>query len=447
MVNRNDTRLAFPSRSLIWSLPSFSPEDMRQRALLSVPSCLRPQGFVAGAVTCRKLASAAFVPVTGIFLASCFSGDEGGTGQPGDPRLLGPPEAAFPGDFASLNSVRELPNGTVLAADPFGQALYLVDLDAGERTVVGGTGSGPGEYQQPFATWPLPGDSTLLVDLGNARLVRIGPDLGFGESHSLVLGDIAAGSMVILRPEAMDGAGNPYVTGSIAGLNDMQGVAFVRRVNLVTGESDSLVTYKVQEPTITESGDGNSRVVTITQMPYPTVDTWGVAADGSIVIARGVEYSVEWIGPDGSRTVGEVVPFDPVPIGTSEKEEWVRASSRQGGMGMSVFNQDGVVRTSISFSASDSDPDINSYVWPEFKPPFFGGTIPVDPLGRAWVRRHVEAGAPSVYDLFDRGANRIASFEFDEASQVIGFGREHLYIMWFDEFDLAYLGRYLLPTT
>ena len=55
--------------------------------------------------------------------------------------------------------------------------LFVVDMDAGTRAQVGAEGQGPEEYRQPDAVWPLPGDSTLLVDLGNGRLVVLGPDL------------------------------------------------------------------------------------------------------------------------------------------------------------------------------------------------------------------------------------------------------------------------------
>jgi hypothetical protein len=98
---------------------------------------------------------------------------------------LGRPQARLSDDFGSIQTVRELPDGRVLVADPLGKALYAVDLDRGTRTVVGGEGQGPQEYGQPDAVWALPGDSTLLVDLGNARLVVMGPDLAFGRTRPI----------------------------------------------------------------------------------------------------------------------------------------------------------------------------------------------------------------------------------------------------------------------
>ena len=95
----------------------------------------------------------------------------GGQEQP-----LGTPTALFPEDFGRITNVRELSDGRVLVADPLGQAVYLVDLEAGSRRQLGANGQGPGEYRAPDSVWPLPHDSTLLVDLGNGRLTRMEPN-------------------------------------------------------------------------------------------------------------------------------------------------------------------------------------------------------------------------------------------------------------------------------
>ena len=74
-------------------------------------------------------------------------------------------EASFPEPFSFVNSVREMADGTIMAADPLGQVLLRMDLSAGTADTLGRVGEGPQEYQQPDQVFPLPGDSTLLVDL------------------------------------------------------------------------------------------------------------------------------------------------------------------------------------------------------------------------------------------------------------------------------------------
>ena len=140
-----------------------------------------------------------------LILVACSGGERGDAmaQDAGSDGSLGEPTAVFPDDFGAIQTVRELDDGTVLVADPLGGALYRVDLDAGTRTRVGAEGQGPEEYQQPDAVWPLPGDSTLLVDLGNGRMVGLGPDLSFGPTSPLSAGDPRSG-LVLAIPTAVD---------------------------------------------------------------------------------------------------------------------------------------------------------------------------------------------------------------------------------------------------
>ena len=89
---------------------------------------------------------------------------------------------------------------------------------------------------------------------------------------------------------------------------------------------------------------------------------------------------------------------------------------------------------------------IDDYTWPEVKPPFYAQRIPVDPMNRAWVRRHVDAGEASTYDIFDRSGERIATYLLPHGERVIGFGTESIYVVAYDEFDLNYLRRYAMPS-
>jgi hypothetical protein len=92
------------------------------------------------------------------------------------------------------------------------------------------------------------------------------------------------------------------------------------------------------------------------------------------------------------------------------------------------------------------DESINDYTWPEAKPPFYSGRIPVDPMNRAWVQRHVQAGSSATYDVFARTGERVATFELPHGSRIVGFGRESVYVVSPDDFDLNYLKRYAMPS-
>lgn len=361
---------------------------------------------------------------------------------------LGAPTATFPEDFGTILSVRELDDGRVLVADPLGGALYAVDMEAGTRTRIGTEGQGPGEYRQPDAVWALPGDSTLLIDLGNGRMSALGPDLAFGPTSPLSSGDPRSG-IVVAIPQAVDADGNVYARGMGGGMaGQLPDSGAVLRVTRGSLAIDTVAMVELQERIRTTSGGPNDQSVSIQQVPLSGEDAWGAAPDGSLVVARSADYHVEWIAPDGTVTRGEPVPFEPVAIGAAEKEEWVRAQGQSGGgIGVEVSINNGAMQTSFRRGGGGGgQPEIDQYSWPETKPPFYGGRIQVDPLGRAWVRRHVEAGGDATYDLFDRQARHVATYTLPTSDRtVVGFGAGSVYVVSFDEFDLNYLERYRLP--
>ena len=104
-----------------------------------------------------------------IVLASC--GGDAESAMPGGETRLATLEldATAPVSFSYLSGVRELSDGSLLAADPTSQVLLRVNLEAGTVDTIGRQGAGPQEYEGPDGVFPLPGDSTLLVDLGNAN--------------------------------------------------------------------------------------------------------------------------------------------------------------------------------------------------------------------------------------------------------------------------------------
>ncbi|MDE2751814.1 MAG: hypothetical protein OXI83_04485 [Gemmatimonadota bacterium] len=358
------------------------------------------------------------------------------------PESLGPPDAVLPDDFGYVHTAVELPGGHVLVADPLGKALYRVDMEDGTRAVIGSLGQGPGEYLQPDAVWPFRGDSILLVDLGNARLVRIGPDLVFGGSRPIATfaGDDAP---VMVLPDAVDGEGNAFV--SVLGGYPPPDSGAILRVGLTTATVDTVARYKLREYEITETDDG-TYVIPIRLSPQ---DAWGVAPDGSVVIARAGHYGVNWFGPNGAVTRGDTVSYAPVPVTRADMAEDLRAAQRHGGVSIdSGLNEDGTRTTRFSrggFGPPDEEVDFDDYTWHDVKPAFHNAVVRVDPLGRAWVRRHLPADSGTRYDVFSRGGQLVKALTLEGDRIVTGFGPSHVYIVAFNEVDLAHLERYELP--
>ncbi|MFQ5679631.1 MAG: hypothetical protein ACE5HP_09245 [Gemmatimonadota bacterium] len=361
-------------------------------------------------------------------------------------RALGQAEAAaFPAPFGSIAGLRELKNGRVLVSDGLGQALVVADLTSGAADTLGAVGEGPDEYKGPDRLLPLPGDSTLLVDLGNGRLIVLGPSLEFGPTEPIARHE-DDGPFFIL-PSSVDGRGRVYfqkveVRRAGGALPDSGTVV---RWDRALGQIEAVGRVKLEDRTRSESGGANNRSVRIRSRPLTPEDAWDVAPDGSLVIARAADYHVEWHRPDGRIVRGPPIPYRPVPVRTPDKEEWIEAASR--GLQVRVSIVSGAMQTSFSRGGgrrTESDPD--DFEWPDVKPAFPGNAVRAAPDGRAWVRRHVPAGEPIVYDLFGPDGRRQGRVRLPPGRRLVGFGEGTLYLMRRDAVDFEWLERYRAPT-
>jgi hypothetical protein len=210
-------------------------------------------------------------------------------------------DAVFSESFSLIQGLRELGDGRVLIADPLGQALVVVDLGSGRADTLGRVGPGPEEYRQPDGLFPLSADSTLLVDLGNARLTAIGPDGGFGETAPLTKGEPGpGGGLLIILPRGVDSQGRVYFQ-SMGGRmgQTLPDSAPVLRWDRQSGAIDTVATVKLQTLKRSSSGGPNNQSVSIRPRPLSPQDTWAVAPDGRVAAVRSSDYHVE-IGRCGS---------------------------------------------------------------------------------------------------------------------------------------------------
>ena len=395
-----------------------------------------------------------------IGLSGCAQDDAAAPAGTVPRHLLGEPEVVS-GDFGAVNGVRVRLDGSLLVADGTTRELVLLDLDQGTRTVVGGRGEGPGEYQAPTRIWPLPGDSALLLDVPNNRLTVLTPDLSFGATRPMFEMD-PEGGVLFLNPQVIDGAGRMYTTNGFS-MNltgpGAGGGSGADSIPVVRATLDDLTADTVARlaPASTSRMEMRSnqgdRMVTMQRVPYSPSDSWGVAPDGSVVVARAADYRLEWTSPDGSVRSGTPVAWDAVPVGQAEKEAWVEGQSGRsvqtatfmtgGGGGASPRSGIGGA-ASRSMTLGGGSDDVDDYEWPEALPPFTGRIL-IDPEGRAWLRRHQAAGAPYLYDIFTPDAEHAGTVELAEGHTVIGFGDGVVYATFNDEVDLVYIERYRLP--
>ena len=370
------------------------------------------------------------------------------TGADAQERPLGTPVATHSESFAVVNTVRELSDGRVLVADPLSKVLIVLDADLVRADTLGRLGEGPAEYLQPDAVWPLPGDSTLLVDLGNTRLTMLDSDGAFGRTRPIAQGNGGPGTPPALAlPSGVDGQGAIYFTSMPAmGPEGPSDTVTVLRLGPNGGAPTPITQLKTTSFTSRTSGSANNQNVNISSIPLSATDVWAVAGDGSVAVARAGEVQVDWISPDGTTTRGSRIDLASVPIRQAEKEEWsADRESSGGGVGIEMTVDNGVRSMRMSRGGMGDGPDLNAMTWPELKAPWVAASGRIDAEGRFWARRSLPAGTPALYDVFGRDGSHVGSIRFPEGRRLVGFGENAVYAVDVDPFDLKTLERYALP--
>lgn len=353
---------------------------------------------------------------------------------------LGPVIARHPGDFTLIRGVRELADGAVLVVDPIEKLLVRLDPTLQRRQPLGRTGQGPGEFLQPDGIWPLPADSSLLVDLGNNRLTTVAPDGSLRASMAIIgESDDPETPATPLFPGAIDRLGRIWYRGQPVG-DSLPVFRFDRaakrttRIGMLRGPAMNRV----------ESGTPDNRSVSISPVPLSPEDGWAATASGTFYVVRAAPYRVEVVPPSGARVIGPSVAYAPVRIGDAEKKELGESAARSGAVSMTREVTNGDVRVAMGRNR------VNADVWktltfPATKPPFDASQLHVDPSERLWVRRHAAAGEPAQYDVFSTTGTRVATVRLPAGRRLIGFGARWLYAVSLDENDLQYLERYAIP--
>lgn len=366
------------------------------------------------------------------------------TGRPGLaqqddlPRVkLSEPEASFPEPFSRIAGLRELADGRVIVSDRLEIALRIVDWATGSLEEIGHEGSGPGEYRMPDDLFPLPGDSTLLVDFGNMRLTTITPEGDLVESQAMLHPD-----GFLLFPRGTDAEGRLYFDLSNVmrmGPGESPPDSFaVVAFDQGTGDVDTVATLpRPQIGQVRSSGGGFSFSGSGLQ-PYQTADDWGVAPSGRVAVARGEEYHVEWWSVGAPPVVGPTVKYEPVKLTQEDKEAWADRMSSGAVMAISVDGGGGRGGRTVNLPR----PNIDELDWPEVKPPFPRNALRVTPEGEAWVQRHVKSGEPETYDVFDASGRRVRQVVLPEGRALVGFGLGTVYASAEDEDGLQWLERY-----
>ena len=369
------------------------------------------------------------------------------------------PEVEYEEPFTYVSGVRELRDGRVVVSDMQEKTIQLLDLRSGSAKRIGKEGSGPNEYARPGQVYALPGDTTLVSDMGNNRYLVVGPD---GEvARTLHVMDPNEPDMRLIgQARASDASGNLYFLdrglaarlerragGEGGGPPDLPDSGTVLRYDLRTKKVTEIGKVALPKTNTTSSGGGGQVSVMRMAVPFSAQDDWTVGTDGRIAVVRAEPYRVEWVAPNGQRVTGPSIAYEKIRVTEQDKENFRNARLTMAGTNMRVTigGPGGGVSTATAPPPTTTRPP-EPTSWPEFKPAFYGNQSVVAPDGRLWVSRHRPADdTKPKYDVFDSFGRLVARAELPANTRLVGFGARTAYLVRTDADDLQYLQRYALP--
>ena len=356
----------------------------------------------------------------------------GSTQQPAA-RTLTTPEARLSQPMVQiLSGVRELSDGSVMLIDNRERRVYHVDRTLSRAVAVGRFGSGPGEYTQPVAVLPLPGDTTLIRDGGNgSRLLVVTPS-GTPERFLSATG-LTAPPDPRSSPSsitALDARGNYFSTTrpSIVspGTRDSGDTLAIVRWSR-SDPAIQLIAFLPTEPRYSSPMSVNGmRAYLALDVPFRSRPQWAVSSDGRVAIAHHTPYRIEIFDTAGRRTVNSSPSTPRIRVTEAHRKQWLAG-----------YN----ARAEEDRRTGGEYPPVGD--WPEFLPAFLLDAIRFDPAGRLWIHRTGSADATPRYDVID-GNGRIAFVVALPAwSRVVGFGANGaVYLARADDAGFEYLERY-----
>jgi hypothetical protein len=363
---------------------------------------------------------------------------------------LGQPAARLRHQFSGINGFRELSDGRVLVADGIDNLLVRVNLATNAIDTIGRVGAGPGEYRNPDALFALPNDATMVVDLGNARMVVFDAAGRYQESIPIAQGQPGAGPgpVPLVFPRSTDAAGRIYYQPAGAGRGASSDSGVVIRWDRKAGRFDTLARVKLPTLVTKSSGSTSNQRVSMRPAVYPVQDGWVAASDGRVALIRAPAYRVDWVQPDGTRVIGKPLSTAPVPVRDPEKKEYL-AEQALTALGVRVENVNGQVSMRFSRGQSPNDDDesadLSQTEWPRVKPPVTG-TSAVGPDGRLWVEVSVPAGASRVYDVIGPAGDRVLRATLPAGRRLLAVSAKGIYARHVDADGINYLERYDLPS-
>ena len=333
----------------------------------------------------------------------------------------------------------ELRNGDVVVHDSREKRLAVVNFASQEQREVAREGSGPVEFRSVIGMWRGAGDSILVMDLIQQRVLILDPT-GRARRTQPMAG--AGDPMALMRApmtRAVDAQGRWYGEG-----RDMQfdggrltfgDSVVVVRTDPRTQKPDSLIKFY----NIVRAPQMSPQVMRMMVPGYPKYDIWGVYPDGRVMLLRAEGYVPEIVLPNGQRRRAAALPYLRLPVTEADKK--LMMDSVQKALNEGLRQAAGMAPANAQMPRFELVPP---EPWQTEKPPFTGDRVLVDPRGRAWVPV-IDRTPGQRYDLLNAEGAIVDAIKLPPRTQLLGFGAQAMYTARWDEDDLMYIRRHPLP--
>lgn len=346
------------------------------------------------------------------------------------------PAASHPEVFSFVRGVRELRDGRLLVADWIEQRVVVLDFAGGSADDVVTEGGGPDEVRLPSGLVPFRGDSTLLVDQGNTRLLVLAPD---GRVARTIAAE-APGRMGT-RGVTADGAFLHAIPSWAEGPSALPDDSV--RIVRWDPRTDRSTPVAVVQGTRWRKDRSPAMTPRLPMVGFASQDAWMVSPAGEVVIVRASPYRVEVIGVGGRRRIGPALPVTPRPVTAADKLRFVRDFAA--GSPVSGRGPGGGMGRAPMPSARELAQQVETAEWATHHPPFDASGVFAAPGGRTWVARPAFPGEPVRYDVFDADGRRVQQVELGARRRVVHVGARGVYVVAETEDGEQTIERFAIP--
>jgi hypothetical protein len=387
--------------------------------------------------------------------------------------------------FGAIAGVRQLSDGHVLVNDIPKRRVLMFDPSLGTFTVIAdSTSATANAYSGRFGGLiSYKGDSTIFVDPtslsmlvidGSGKVARVMSVPRSQDAGTLALGNTTMdpmGRLVYRGPPNF----RPNFANGVPTAPDLPDSAAIVRIDLTTRKLDTAGFIKTPKLKFDVSRDDNGGVRIQTQTnPLPIIDEWAVLPDGTIAFVRGHDYHVDYVNPDGTKTSAAKIPFDWQRLTDEDKVAFLDSlkaararlganaptigfggggagggapqmvivggpagagagdrAAREGAAGAGAAGARGGDAGNIRINGPGGGPAGNVQLnfvpaseLPDYKPPFFGGSVRADTEGNLWIRTIPTKAIPGgpVYDVINRKGEIVERVQLPENRTIVGFG-------------------------